>query len=64
IASGVPLTHGIEAARKVVNGASVGSVGNLLGAELGIAAAYFTVGVLLLRVFERQARTSGSFERF
>ena len=64
IASGVPLTHGIAAARKVVNGASVGSVGNLLGAELGIAAAYFTVGVLLLRVFERQARTSGSFERF
>ena len=62
--SGVPLTHGIAAARKVVNGASVGSVGNLLGAELGIAAAYFTVGVLLLRVFERQARTSGSFERF
>jgi ABC-2 type transport system permease protein len=64
IASGVPLTHGIDAARQVVNGASVGDVGNLLGAELGIAAAYFAVGVLLLRVFERQARASGSFERF
>jgi ABC-2 type transport system permease protein len=64
IASGVPLTHGINAARQVVNGASVGHVGNLLGAELGIAAAYFAVGVLLLRVFERQARASGSFERF
>jgi ABC-2 type transport system permease protein len=64
IASGVPLTHGIDAARQVVNGASVGQVGNLLGAELGIAVAYFAVGVLLLRVFERQARASGSFERF
>jgi ABC-2 type transport system permease protein len=64
IASGVPLTHGINAARQVVNGASVGDVGNLLGAELGIAAAYFAVGVLLLRVFEGQARASGSFERF
>jgi ABC-2 type transport system permease protein len=64
IASGVPLTHGIDAARQVANGASVGQVGNLLGAELGIAAAYFAVGVLLLRVFERQARASGSFERF
>jgi ABC-2 type transport system permease protein len=64
IASGVPLTHGINAARQVVNGASVGDVANLLGAELGIAAAYFAVGVLLLRVFERQARASGSFERF
>ena len=64
IASGVPLTHGIDAARQVVDGASVGQVGNLLGAELGIAAAYFAVGVLLLRVFERQARASGSFERF
>ena len=64
IASGVPLTHGIDAARQVVDGASVGQVGNLLCAELGIAAAYFAVGVLLLRVFERQARASGSFERF
>lgn len=64
IAAGIPLTHGIDAARQVVNGASVGSVGNLLLAELGIAAAYFVVGVLLLRVFERQARASGSFERF
>ena len=64
IASGVPLTHGIDAARKVMNGASIGSVGNLLGAELGIAAAYFAVGVLLVRLFERQARAAGSFERF
>jgi ABC-2 type transport system permease protein len=64
IASGIPLTHGIDAARQVAHGASVGSVGGLLGAELGIAAAYFAVGVLLLRVFERQARASGSFERF
>jgi hypothetical protein len=57
------LTHGITAARQVVNGASVGHVRNLLGAELAITA-YFAVGVLLLRVFERQARASGSFERF
>ena len=64
IASGIPLTHGIDAARQVVDGASVGSVANLLLAELGIAAAYFLAGVLLLRVFERQARASGSFERF
>jgi ABC-2 type transport system permease protein len=64
IAAGVPLTHGIDAARQVVNGASVVDVGNLLAAELGIAAAYFAVGVLLLRVFEREARASGSFERF
>jgi ABC-2 type transport system permease protein len=64
IAAGIPLTHGIKAARQLVNGASVGSVGSLLGAELGIAVAYFAVGVLLLRVFERQARASGSFESF
>ena len=64
IASGVPLTHGIDAARRLANGASLGHVENLLGAELAIAVAYFAAGVLLLRVFERQARTSGSFERF
>ena len=64
IASGVPLTHGIDAARQVVKGASVSQVGNLLGAELAIAAAYFAAGVLLLRIFEHQARASGTFERF
>jgi ABC-2 type transport system permease protein len=64
IASGVPLTHGIDAARQLANGASLGHVEGLLGAELAIAVAYFAAGVLLLRVFEQQARTSGSFDRF
>jgi ABC-2 type transport system permease protein len=64
IASGVPLTHGIDAARQLSTGASLGHVKDLLGAELAIAVAYFAAGVLLLRVFEQQARTSGSFDRF
>jgi hypothetical protein len=45
-------------------GATLALVEDLLGAELAIAAAYFAAGALLLRVFEQQARTSGSFERF
>jgi ABC-2 type transport system permease protein len=63
IASGVPLTHGIDAARQLANGASLGHVEDLLGTELAIAAAYFAAGVVLLRVFEQQARASGSFDR-
>jgi ABC-2 type transport system permease protein len=64
IASGVPLTHGIDAARQVADGASVGDVRNLLAAELAIAAAYLAAGVVLLRVFEQQARATGTFDRF
>jgi ABC-2 type transport system permease protein len=64
IASAVPLTHGIKAARQLANGATLAHVEDLLGAELAIAAAYFAAGVLLLGVFEQQARISGSFDRF
>lgn len=64
IATGIPLTHGIQAARKVIEGSSLGSVAGPIEAELAVAACYFAAGILLVRVFEWQARGSGSFERF
>lgn len=64
IASGMPLTHAVDAARQLANGATIVHVANLLGAEVAIAVAYFAASVFLLRLFEQQARASGSFDRF
>ena len=63
VAQGMPLTHAIEAARRVADGASLGAVGRLLGAELLIGVAYVVVGLVLLRVFEVQGRRYATLER-
>jgi ABC-2 type transport system permease protein len=62
IGRGMPLTHGIEAARKVAGGASLSSVGGLLGTELLIGACYFAAAYVLLRVFEAEGRRRASLE--
>jgi ABC-2 type transport system permease protein len=62
IGRGMPLTHGIEAARQVAGGASVGSVGGLIGTELLIGACYFAAAYVLLRVFEAEGRRRASLE--
>jgi len=63
-ASIVPLTHGIEAARNVAAGASLGDVAGLLGTEVGIGAVYLTIGLVLVTVFEHEGRRTGAFDRF
>jgi ABC-2 type transport system permease protein len=62
VGSGMPLTHGIEAARKVAAGASLGSVGGLIGKEALIGACYFGAAYVLLRVFEAEGRRRASLE--
>ena len=62
VGSGMPLTHGIEAARRVAHGASVSSVGGLIGTEALIGLCYFAVGYLLLRVFEAEGGRRASLE--
>jgi ABC-2 type transport system permease protein len=58
----VPLTHGIEAAREVVAGASLGEVSGLVWTELGIGAAYTAAAFLLFRVFESQSRRNAALD--
>jgi len=58
----VPLTHGIEAARQVVAGDSLGDVAGLVATEAAIGAVYVSVAYALFRVFEREGRVRGSFE--
>ena len=62
VGSGMPLTHGIEAARKVAAGSSLGSVGGLIGTEALIGACYFAAAYVLLRVFEAEGRRRASLE--
>jgi ABC-2 type transport system permease protein len=62
IGRGLPLTHGIEAAREVVGGASLGSVRDLVLKELAIGAAYGATGYALFRFFEGEGRRRAALE--
>ena len=62
-AQGLPFTHAIAAARKLANGAGLGDVGGLVGAELLVGAIYGVAGFLLLRWFETISRRHASLER-
>jgi ABC-2 type transport system permease protein len=63
VARGMPLTHAIEAARKLADGASLSSVIGLIGAEALIGAVYGVIGYVLIRFMERQSRTQATLER-
>jgi len=58
------LTHGIEAAQRVVAGASVASVGHLLWIEAAVGVLYLVAGIALLRFFELEGRRTASLETF
>jgi ABC-2 type transport system permease protein len=60
----IPLTHGIAAGRRLADGAALRDVSGLLGAELGIGAAYLVLGLVLLRFFEYEGRRSATLEAF
>ena len=60
----VPLTHGIEAAREVVAGESLGDVGGLVATEAFIGAVYAALAYGLFRLFESEGRRRASLETF
>jgi ABC-2 type transport system permease protein len=62
ISNSIPLTHGIEAARDLANGASLGDVSGLLAWELGIGAVYTLLGYQTLRLMERESRKRASIQ--
>jgi ABC-2 type transport system permease protein len=59
----LPLTHGIEAARLLADGAPLRDVGGLVLRELGIGALYTAAGLLLLRYFEDESRRRATLDR-
>ncbi len=60
IASLLPLTHAIRAARLVADGSSIGSVSGLLERELGVGLLYAVAGLGIIRFFEWQSRQHAS----
>ena len=56
------MTHGLRAARRISDGAALGDVTGLLGAELAIGAAYLTAGFIWLRHLEEVARRGAMLE--
>ncbi len=63
MSQGLPFTHAIKAARELTDGASLGSVADLVGAELLIGLCYAAAGYALLRLMEAQSRRHASLER-
>jgi ABC-2 type transport system permease protein len=63
ISDGLPFTHAIEAARKLADSASLGSVAGLIGIELLLGALYAAGGYTLLRLMEAQGRRYATLER-
>ena len=62
ISNRIPLTHGIEAARDLANGATLSDVSGLLAAEFAIGVAYTIVGYGALRFMERESRKRASIQ--
>jgi len=62
VASVLPLTRGIAAARLLIAGESLSTVSPLLWGELGIGVVYVFLGYVLFKTFETIARTRGSLE--
>ncbi len=58
----LPLTHGIDAARQIAEGASLGDVSGLVWTEAGIGVVYATLGYGLFRFFEIDGRRRASLE--
>jgi ABC-2 type transport system permease protein len=58
----LPLTHGIEAARAIAEGASLAEVDHLVWTELAIGACYAAAAFGLFRLFEFEGRRRASLE--
>jgi ABC-2 type transport system permease protein len=59
----LPMTHSIAAARRIADGASLGSVSSDLLRELALGLAYLLVGFGLMRFFEQEGRRLGTLDR-
>jgi ABC-2 type transport system permease protein len=64
ISQALPLTRGIAAARILIAGGRLADVASLLGGELLLGVIYITLGYLMFRWFEIQAKRRGTLEAF
>lgn len=59
----LPFTHGIQAARRVADGASLTDVSGLLAAEVALGLAYGALGYLFILRAERLSRRYATLDR-
>jgi ABC-2 type transport system permease protein len=59
----LPFTHGIEAARRLADGETLGDVRSLLVAEAAIGVVFVAAGYALLRALEVLSRRNATLER-
>lgn len=62
VASWLPLTHGIAAARELAAGASFSAVARTVAAEAGVGAIYLVIGLAMLRFLEIESRRRATLE--
>ena len=62
VSRGLPLTHGIEAARAIADGSAFSDVSGLVATEAGIGLAYALVAYVLFRFFEVEGRRRATLE--
>jgi ABC-2 type transport system permease protein len=63
IGRALPLTHGIEAARKVAAGADLHAVAGPVWTEVGVGAAWAVAAYGLLRFFEAESHRTAALDR-
>jgi ABC-2 type transport system permease protein len=63
MSEGLPFTHAIAAARELTDGASLGSVADLVATEVLVGVIYATAGYFVLRFMEQQSRRYATLER-
>jgi ABC-2 type transport system permease protein len=63
VAACLPLTHAIDAARQVADGAPLSAVRSQVFTELALGTAYLVAGLVLLRHFELEGRRHGTLDR-
>jgi ABC-2 type transport system permease protein len=63
VAQGLPLTHGIEAARDLADGQTLADVDGLVSAEALVGAIWGVLGYALLRFMEWESRRVATLER-
>jgi ABC-2 type transport system permease protein len=63
MSEGLPFTHAIAAARRLADGASLGSVADLVALEALVGLIYAAAGYALLRFMEVQSRRHATLER-
>ena len=62
LSHGLPIRHGIEAARELAAGATLGGVRGLVAVEALVGVVYGALGFTMLRVFERTSRRRATLE--